>query len=400
MRIEKQKQSFKGITPYSITSALESNTLLNKALFDLTGSDIPWIIMANNKDERRERINRGALSVAMVFVSPLVALPFVNRFAMRYVSKLTPKMFSKEYNAVKLSNKYLGSAEKTKEGLKELSKELKMDFSPVVKRVGGDYDKLRKKIITSKNIVLGFDLLMVAGVFGHIGFYNNLQTKKKTGRIGFSAELNMADKSVIEKRAKKQDDIMKFKYAGFLGVLGAVSVALPIAIKKGLSSSANTKFANYIKQHAHNFDYKNAIFMARLPMALSFIAAHSGIFLASRNESEMKDNAIRSTSSISIFFLIDLISSSILGQLSDKIFKTNLIKREGSKNILTRILPPVKSLKELSVNGNVKTKNAATGIFWFNFASLSALMGFGVPAMINKIVKKDVSKDANKELNK
>ena len=154
MKVEKQ-QTFKGFSPYGITTALEENVLLNKALFDVTGSDIPWVIMANNKEERRERLNRGALSVIMVFVSPLVALSFVNRFAMRYVSKLTPKIFSKEYNAVKLSNKYLISAEKTKEGLNELSKNLKTDFKPLIENVGGNYEKLRKKIISAKNVVLG-----------------------------------------------------------------------------------------------------------------------------------------------------------------------------------------------------------------------------------------------------
>lgn len=394
MKVE-NKQSFKGISPYTITAGLEENVLLNKALFDVTGSDIPWVIMANNKEERRERINRGALSVLMVFVSPLVALPFINRFAMKNVCKLTPKFFSKDYNAVKLSNKYLVDSAKTKEGLEKLSKELKMDFSPVLKKAGS-YEILRKKIITAKNIVLGFDLLMVSGVFGHIGFYNDWQTRKKTGQIGFSAELEMANKEVIEKRAKKQEEIRKFKYAGFLTVLGATAIALPITIKKGLSSNKVNKFTKFVKEHATKFDYKDAIFMSRLAMALSFIAAHTGVFLASRNKTEMKDNAIRSTTSISIFFLGDLLLASLLGQASDKLLKTKIINKENKGGLLNKILPPVKSLKELKNTADRRTKGVATGIFWFNFISLATLMGFIVPKMINKIVKKDVSKDANK----
>lgn len=410
-----QKNSFKGISPYVITAGLEENVLLNKALFDVTGSDIPWIIMANNKEERRERINRGALSVMMVFISPLVALPFINRFAMKNVTGLTSKFFSRQYNAVKLSNKYLKDAESTKKGLEELAKESsigfiektwckirgkqpvekKLDIKELLSNAHGSYDELRKKLSTAKNIVLGFDLLMVAGVFGHIGFYNDWQTRKKTGQIGFSAEMNMADKSVIEKRAKKQEEIRKYKYAGFLTTLAATGVALPIAIKKGLSSSKNTKLVNFIKKHSTKFDYKDAIFMSRLPMALSFIAAHTGIFLSSRNKTEMKDNGIRSTTSISIFFLGDLLLASLLGQASDKLLKTKIIDR-GSKGFLSKILPPVNSLKTL-VTSDKRTKAMATGIFWFNFASLSALMGFIVPAMINRIVKKDVQKDVKAE---
>lgn len=413
------KQTFKGISPYTITAGLEENVLLNKALFDLTGSDIPWVIMANNKEERRERINRGALSVMMVFVSPLVALPFINRFAMKNVCKLTPKFFSRQYNAVKLSNQYLKNAQATEEGLKILAEESSIGFiektwykirgkKPVEKKLNvqellknsnGSYDVLRKKIITAKNIVLGFDLLMVAGVFGHIGFYNGWQTRKKTGQLGFSAEMEMADKSIIEKRAKRQEEIRKFKYAGFLSVLGATCIALPIAIKKGLSSSKNTKLVNFIKEHSPKFDYKDAIFMSRLPMALSFIAAHTGVFLASRNKTEMKDNAIRSTTSISIFFLGDLLLASLLGQASDKLFKTKIINRNNKGGVLNKILPPVKSLNELKNTAGKATKGVATGIFWFNFISLATLMGFVVPKMINKIVKKDVSKDSEQKTN-
>lgn len=411
------KQTFKGISPYSITAGLEENILLNKALFDVTGSDIPWVIMANNKEERRERINRGALSVLMVFVSPLVALPFINRFAMKNVSKLTPKFFSRQYNAIKLSNRALKDAQSTEEGLKELAKESSIGFierawckitgkKPIEKKLNVQellansnncYEILRKKIITAKNIVLGFDLLMVAGVFGHIGFYNGWQTKKKTGQLGFSAELGMADKEIIEKRAKKQEEIRKVKYAGFLSVLGATAIALPIVIKKGLSSTKNTKLVKYIKEHAPKFDYKDAIFMSRLPMALSFIAAHTGVFLASRNKTEMKDNAIRSTTSISIFFLGDLLLASLLGQASDKLLKTKIINRENKGGLLNKILPPVKSLNSLKNAADRRTKGVATGIFWFNFVSLATLMGFIIPKMINKIVKKDVSKDVDKK---
>lgn len=391
MKVNK-KQTFKGISPYSTTAALEENVLLNKALFDLTGSDIPWVIMANNKEERRERINRGALSVIMVFVSPLVALPFINRFAMKNVCKLTPKIFSKDYNAIKLSNKYLVNENETKKGLDLLSKELKIDFSNVIKNAT-NYETLRKKIIAAKNIVLGFDLLMVAGIFGHIGFYNDWQTRKKIGQIGFSAELEMADKKIIEKRAKKQEEIRKFKYTGFLFVLGTTAIALPMAIKRGLTSNKNNKFANYIKEHATKFDYKDAIFMSRLAMALSFIAAHTGIFLSSRNKTEMKDNAIRSTTTISIFFLGDLLLASVLGQVSDKFLKTKIINKNNKGSLLNKILPPVKTLKELKNIQDKRTKAIATGVFWFNFTSLAALMGFIVPKMINKIVKKDVSKD-------
>lgn len=399
MRIEKQQSysnrpHFKGFT-----ELVMNNVYLNKALFDLTSSDIPWVIMANNKEERRERINRASLSIGMVFVSPLIVLPFINRFAMKNIVKLTPNFLSKQYNAIKLSNKHLTSPEATKKGLQELSEKLKIDFKPTIDKVGGDYDKLRGKISTAKNIVLGIDLMIISGTFGHIGFYNNWQTKRKTGRNGYSAELKMADKEVIEKRAEKYKRSEKIRYGAFLTALLGLTVAMPIAIKRGISTNKVSNVSNFIKKHGNKFDYKDAIFMSRLPMALSFIAGHFGIFMASRNKTERKDNLIRSSATMSIFFLGDLLLASILGRVSDKYLKTSLIKRDGDNKILNKILPPMKNLEELKTLNSLKSVKMAKRIFWLNFTVLSVLMGFITPYMINKIIKKEVAQDVNANTN-
>lgn len=396
MRIEKQQNY--NITPKfkGFTDLVMGNIFLNKALFDLTSSDIPWVVMANNREERRERINRSALSVGMVFVSPLIVLPFVNRFAMKNAAKLTSEFGSKQWNAIKLSNRDLVNSQKTKEGLSKLSKDLNIDFKPIVNKVGGDYDKLRSKISTAKNIVLGTDLMMIAGSFGHIGFFNAWQTKRKTGQNGYSAELKMADKEIIEKRAEKYKKTEKFRYGAFLAGLGALTVAMPMAIKRGLITQKAGKFADFVKKHGDKFDYKDAIFMSRLPMALSFLSAHFGIFMASRNSTERKDNLIRSSATLSIFFLGDILLASILGRLSDKHLKTNLIKRDGENKILNKVLPPVKKWEELKATSSPKSIKIAKGIFWTNFVVLSALMGFVTPFFINKLIKKEVSQEVKK----
>lgn len=392
------RPTFKGISPYNITARLEDNVLLNKALFDVTGSDAPWVIMANNKQERRERLNRAGLSFGLIFVSPLLILPFINRFAMKNAAKLTTKLFSDQYNAIKLSNKFLSNKEATEKGLNELSKELKIDFKPIIDGAGKDFEKLRKQIIKAKNIVLATDFLLVAGTFGHIGFFNNWQTKKKTGQKGYSAEMEMADKSVVEKRAAKYEKTGKLRYGVFLTTLAGLAVGLPLAIKQGLTTTKTGKFNDFVKKHAQKFDYTDAIFMKRWPLALSLAAAHVGVCLASRNQTELKDNSIRSSASYAIFFGGDILLASVLGQLSDKIFKTKIIKHNKTdKSLLNKILPSPTALKELE-NGNcLKTKRMATGIFWVNFVFLSALMGFAVPHLINKIIKKDVSKDIDKK---
>jgi len=384
--------SFRGITPYSVTSGLDTNVFLNKALFDVTGSDAPWVIMANNKEERRERINRATVSFGLIFLSPLMALPLINRLAMK---KLTPKVFSKEWQAIKLSNSYLGNAEDTKNGLNQLSKDLKIDFKPIIDKVGGDYEKLRKKIVVAKNIVLASDFALVTGSFGHIGFYNNRQTEKKTGSSGYSAEISMADKDTVNKRAENYKKTSKTKYKIFLTTLGALVLGVPLAIAHGLNTKKINKFSNFVKKHASKFDYNDAIFMDRLPLALGLGVAHLGINLASRNKTETKDNAIRSSIPFAIFFGGDLLMARILSNISDRLLGTKLTKPAKKPNFLTKILPPVKKLKDLKNINHPLTKTMGVGIFWFNFVTLAATMGILTPYLINKIIKKDIEKDSH-----
>lgn len=400
MKLQQNQPSFKGISPFETTLALEENVLLNKAIFDLTSSDIPWVVMANNNEERRERINRSILSFGLIFVSPLLFLPLANRFAMKSIAKLTPELFSKQYNAIRLSNKHLGSAEDTKKGLEELSKDLKIDFNPLVEKVGKDYDKLREKIIAAKNTVLAADIFFIAATIGNVGFFNNWQTRKKTGQKGYSAEMKMADKSIVEKRAEKYEKSGNLRFAGFLGLLAGFTAGMPLAVRHGLLSKNNSKFSNFMKKHAPKFDYTNAIYAKRVPLGASLLVAHMGIVMASRNETELKDNSIRSSSIWSLFFLGDLLMASILGRAADKFLKTKIIKHEDKTNPLHKILPSVKPIKELQKSGSDKSSKVAAAIFWINFVTLSAISGFAMPYLINKIIKKDVAEDVARKNHK
>jgi LemA protein len=48
---------------------------------------------------------------------------------------------------------------------------------------------------------------------------------------------------------------------------------------------------------------------------------------------------------------------------------------------------------EIKASGSAKSVKIAKGIFWLNFAVLSALMGLITPYFINKLIKKDVADD-------
>jgi len=386
--------NFKGNPLVGLATYLDERVLLGKAVLDVTALDAPQIIMANNGQERREKFNKASFSFALGYLSPLVTLPLTNRLGMKYIAKLTKSFTAKDANLIQLSNKYLVNAEETKKGIELLSKKLKTDYKPLLDKVGGDYEVLRKKLINAKNSVLAFDLLFTSASIGSVGFFNNWQTKRKTKQDGYSAEFSMADKDIVEKRAESYKKKEPLRKATWLGILTALTLS-PLLIKKGLTSQNATKFNNYIKKIVPKFDYTDGIFMSRLPFFMSAIGLYSGITLASRNQTELKDTSIRSTASTIAYFGGDILIGSILGRLSDKYLKTDLMKKDIEKSFLNKLIPPTKRLRDLSP----RDKKIGAALYWINLAMLSACTGFGVPYLINKMIRHDVQKDVEKMKN-
>lgn len=421
MAISKTTPSFKSAGFYNTTAELEGNIPLSRAIIDLCGCDVPWVVMANNKHERIERARRYSIVFVLAFISPMLLLPGLNRFAMKHVAKLTKSLWTNNHKAIHLSNEYLINAQKTREGLEKLAQktemgpfealyykltkkkpvEQKLNLEELLACTNGDYEKLRKKLINTKNAVLFSDFLINGIPLGAMGFINNYLTKKKTGQAGFSAELKMADKEVIEKRANNYEKSKHKRYAMFTGLTLALSTAIPLATKIGLSSSAKNKFVNFVRKHANLADYKSGIYMSRISFLILMLISHGGLLIASRNKTEAKDTVIRMGAADTIFFGGDLLLLSLFANLSDKLIKTNL-KKEGQTSFMSKIFPKIKSMKQINelVEENKlssKNKKVAAGIFWANIAILSFSMGFIIPTLINKMIKKDVKQDADKE---
>lgn len=417
----KSRNSFRGARFYKTTAELESNIPLSRAIIDLVGADVPWVIMANNKHERIERARRYSIVFLLAFMSPMLLVPAINRVAMKHFAKLTKSIWSNNHKAIHISNEYLVNAQKTKEGLEKLAQktemgpfealyykvtrkkpvEQKLDLDELLAKSDGDYEKLRKNLISTKNKVLCADFLINGIPLGAMGFINNYLTKKKTGQAGFSAELKMADKNVIEQRADNYEKNKAKRYFMFAGLALGISTALPLITKHGLSSQAKNGFTNFIKKNAHLMDYKSGIYMSRLAFLALMIINHGGLLIASRNKTESKDTLIRMGACDTIFFGGDLLLVSLFANLSDRLFKTK-IRKEGKTSFLSKILPKTKSAKQINemVEKGIlpsKNKKIAAGIFWANIAILSFSMGYIIPTLVNKMIKKDVKQDVDKE---
>jgi len=365
------------------TMYIDERILLNKAILDAS-VDVPTIMNTNNHTERHERFNRAGIGWVLAFASPYLVIPLANRFAMKHIAKLT-KSYSYKADPmnklIKISNRYLHKGADIESAAKEIMKDT--NVSEFFKSRGGA-EKVRHKLVNAKNSVLAFDLTFTTGMVGSVGFFNNWRTKKKTGREGFSAEFGYAGKEVTDRRAEKfkqREWLRKTIFYSFVGLL----TLLPIAVRKGLNSNSN----NFIKKHAHLLDYDDGILMKRLPFFLTACGFYLGVGLASRNETEVRDNLLRSAVGMVAFFGGDQVIGAGLGKASDHFFKTEMLKKVSEKTWLEKIVPPVKKIKDM----DARSKKFGVGAFWLNLAMLSAICGFGMPYILNKIIKKDVDKD-------
>lgn len=404
---------------YNATRELDSSVMLSRALIDTFGCTIPWIVMANNDTEKKEKTRRYLLDYAIIWLTPFVTLPLSNRFAMKYIGKLTKNFWSNNHKAIHISNEFLKDTTSMMSELQRMGEnvkknplefvyyklnpkkkyEQKLNIDELLEAVGGDEEKLRKKLIRSKNAVFFSDCMFTFGAGATVLFANNEITKKTTGQSGFSAEMSMADKEIVEKRAENYEKSKKKKYLTSLGIIAATTLGMSLAGFATLYSKSSNKLVQNLRNNSKLFDYTKGIYMSRLPFFLSNIAFYMGAsLLAARNNTERKDAAIRNGVGATVFFGGDLLLSSLFANLSDRIFGTKLRKDNGNNTVFRKIFPKVKPISKVIEEveqGKISkaNKKVAAGIFWSNMLILMVSMGYAVPTAINKMIKKDVEKD-------
>lgn len=389
------KTAFKGLGT-SITSEVQNYAMLNRSLIDMFGVCIPWAIMTNNKDERREKIIRFSIGFAIPFLTPFVILPGLNKLAMRHIAKITTKFNSNDYKAIWLSNRFLKNPAKTEAGLNDLALKHGVNTEGILKSCDKSYETLRKKLIKSKNAVMFCDLLFTSLVWANAQWISNQITKVLTGRKGFSAEYGMADKELVEKRAETHEKTKKKKWLGVMGLCTAMSVLTAGLVNKAMVNQESKGLLKFIREKAEHFDYKKGIYMPKFPLFLvAFFGAGLGTLSAARDKSELRDLSIRVGSLDALYFTGDLAVASILSRIFSSAFETDLMKKDYSKkNLWNKVFPPQKKIEEIT---KIKDKNFAVGIYWASMLSLMGILGFAVPAITNRMTRKDIEKAIKKE---
>lgn len=385
----------------NVCAAVESNILLNKGITDICGFVIPQAIMANNEDEAFERVFKSGLYFLFTFVSPFLLIPLMNKYFLK--SNNIVKNFSgQQQKILEISKKYLTKdAEYFKEGLTKTAKRLFNDENKFNETVNNfkNPEKLRKSLIDTHTKIHCADLLVTNLMVASIPWLGNAFTKYRTNRSGYSGTYKLADEEFTQKSAQKHDKSKHLRQIATLALACLPALTLPPLIKKGmLAPNTQNKILKWFNKNADKFDYKDAIYMSRLTGLVMWLTSDYFPYqLASRDKYEYRDCLIRGTSIGLVFWGGDLFLKKTLSKLSDKIFKTKLTNPQTNEPYrLSDLKLKLNELAKLDEKTFNKTRNAGVALYILNLLMVSATLGFGLPFMLNNLLRKSVNKDKKK----
>lgn len=393
---------------YDITAFIQSNTLLNRGLTNIGGCAIPNAIMSNTKEEALERLSMSALSVTFAFIMPLFLLPKYNKHFLAK-NKIVENFKNNEKRIIEVSKEYLtGTKEKLIEGIKKTGKELNVeeDFNNILERFKGKEDELKEKLLKTHEQILRSDFISTGLLMGSIPWIATTITEHKTGRTGFSATYNM-----LEEKKESQEEKRKKKLLRLIGTLAFALIPGPL-ISKGITRGLISDKKNIINSNPKNFEYTKGFSMSKTINATKWsMTGFLAKLPSSRDKYELKDKVFREGGTFLMFFGGDFLINNILGRMSDKFLGTKIMNDDKFKgkpqNFFKRFLMPIRNfrkidnMKDVPIDTIKKTKNIGALLYWISLLSNMAILGFGLPEFLNKMLKNSIEKDKlkSKEIN-
>jgi len=391
---------------YNTISSVQNNAVLNRGLMESLGIEIPYSLMANNKDERIERLSRAVCFILGSFVAPVITMPLINRVVLNKVIKdIKPE----EKVVLKVSKKYLTKGadymikgfNKTKS---EIEKNIKHknqaeSFTDVLIKYKGREEELRQKLIKAHQHIFSLDFLVASWLVVSNHWVNNYFTEKRTKRSGYVGEFKMAEENYTDKMAENHEKTKKIKMCASYLIAAASAVLFPRLLAKStlLPADRLNPITKFFKNSAHHFDYKNSIYASQAALFSVMLLGDTPSFIMScRDKHETKYK----TTGLAFMFLMlfggEPLLNNMTGRFSDKHFGTNLMNTKGYEKagFFKKMLMPVKSLQDINhSSASNHTKKTALGMYMGNFVLTTVLLGIGLPFILNNILKKDVAKD-------
>lgn len=430
---------FKGF--YDVTRKVQENTLLNRGIIDIGGCAVPQALMSNNKDEGIERLTMSGIYFFMSMVTPFFMLPFFNKHFLAK-SGLVKDFKNAEKEIMQVSKKYLTKdGAFLKEGIKKTGLRLDADtivkdakkkgiklnlfeemdklkesgtklehqkaFDNLLERYNGREDELREKLIKVHKNVFTTDFLTTGWMWCATPYITTGITEKRTNKKGFSAAFDMVDQSKFDEKKYESDKRKKM-------LTSALIATIPPLIAPKMIMKSITSPNGMLKKYASAFNYTQGMFMSKSIFALMWMLCdYPSQLVGSRDNLERRDRALRNATLFGMYFGGDFALNNLVGRALDKYTGTQIMDRashkpeaqEASKTKQFfkdfKLLPKnFSDLDGLEASAEIinKTKKYGTALYWFSLLSNCALIGFGLPAIMNKMLKNSVKNEKNPEV--
>lgn len=398
---------------YDVTSYVQNHTLINRGITTIGGSTIPQCVMANNKDEALERATMGSIYFVASYLTPVLLLPLYNKYFLK--SKGITKGFNKiQEKIIQVPKRFLTPNGDLKKGL-ELTAEVfdkkfkTYDYTKGFKEIYKRYNnpsKLKKDLLNVHEKILMTDFITTAGMWAGLPWIATEMTEKRTKRKDFSGGFNLKkeDKSRKNEPSKKEKIWWNIAFSVVPGII--FSKALTKGLSLNSKTMPKTSINNILKKltsNPDNFDYTSGTNMSKTIYAsIWLLSSFPAKIISSRDKNERKDRALRDIGLFTMFFGGDFLLNNILGRLSDKFLGTKIMNTEKysdkSLNFLQKFRLPLKNFKNLDNFGLKKdvlqrTKTMGASLYWVALLTNTALIGFVLPKLLNKMLRHNIEKE-------
>lgn len=402
-----------------MTARVQENTILNRGLIDV-GATAPQIALSNNNDERIERGIMSVLYFVTAFMAPFVLLPLFNKTFLRR-NGIVKNFSNNEQKIIEVSKEYLikdanylkegiyKTAEKIeKEALKKGKKiNIRKDFEAILNNFKGREEELKDKLIKTHENIFTSDFLASAWMWCATPWASVQLTKLRTKRSGYSGTYEMIDEKQSSKNAQKHERDKKKKLLISAAIATVVPILFPKLITKGFKDKSGL-VSSIVKKIPEHFNYTKGIFMSKAIFATMWLLCdYPSCLVAARDKYERRDRAIRQISSLLLFFGGDFVLNNAIGQLSDKYLDTQILDRSKLKpnaGFFKKLTLSPKNFVELEDSTHMtakilkRTKNVGAALYWLTLAANTAILGFALPIVLNRMLRRSVNEDSNKSI--
>lgn len=415
---DKNKTPFKSGGLYNLTAQVQENTLLNRGLIDL-GASVPQVLMSNNNDEKIERGVLSGLYFISAFMAPFVLLPFFNRVALKR-NGIVKEFNNNQKRIIEVSKKYFTKdAEFLKQGIYETAQKIekeelekgkkidvRKDFEVILNDFKGREEDLKNRLIKAHENIFTYDFLATAWMWCATPWVSMQVTKLRTNRSGYSGIYEMIDEKQSSKNAQKHEQEKNKKLLISAVIATIPSLIVPKIVTKGFKDKSGF-LSRIVKWMPEHFNYTKGIFPSKVIFGgIWLLCDVPSSIIAARDKYEKRDKAIRQITNLIVFFGGDFLLNNILGRASDKYWDTQIMDRFNLKpnaGFFRKLTLSPKNFAELKKGINIhentlgRTRAIGAALYWITLAMNTIIVGFGVPAALNRMLRKSVNEDLTKE---